>query len=334
MGGKALNHLGIHTERKNTTDFFRIYNEISKKLNASGITCDYIKFYHEKETHGDLDILIKIDSTLYNSGINLENWITDNLKTKGISRNSSIVSFEYDRFQIDFIPMSEKYWDSCKCFFDFDPIGNLTGKIAHKFGLKFGFHGLEYPYRNFNGKISTNIQISTDTEKIFNFLGLDYSRYTNGFNTLTEIFYFITASKYFNTEAFLFKNLNSIDRKRNAKRKTYNEFLTYINTTTFTLSNFVGFKGKSEYIEDINLFFPESNFKIKLKELELKNTENELMCSKFNGKLIMEQHPKLMGKELGDAITKFKKSFGDKWREYNLNNSSESILKDFDDTLV
>lgn len=326
MGGKALNKYNIETERKSTKDFLRICSEIEPIVNSFGIKTHAVKCYHTKATHGDLDLLLKIDHETYNKGLNIRNIIQDEFKPQAIHNNGGVYSFDYDKFQVDFIPVKEKNWEASKTFFDYDPSGNLMGKTAHKFGMKYGFEGLVYPFRNFNGRVSRDIVISRNQEKIFEFLGYDYEHYQKGFDTLHEIFDWCINSKYFNDKGFQFENLTHVDRKRNLKRSTYNEFLEYVE------KNYIGtnyeFKRKSEYLEQIDLFFPESKLLEQFEELKQKDEENKIISEKFNGKLIMEVC-QLRGKELGDAITNFKKSFNDNWREYALKIDSKQILTDF-----
>jgi len=45
--------------------------------------------------------------------------------------------------------------------------------------------------------------------------------------------------------------------------------------------------------------------------------------------MIMDKYPQLRGKDLGDAIYKFKNNFGD-FEEYALSSSSDKIMGDFD----
>ena len=52
------------------------------------------------------------------------------------------------------------------------------------------------------------------------------------------------------------------------------------------------------------------------------------MNSKFNGKLVMSMYPDLKGKELGNMITNFMKSF-DNYRDFVLQNTSEEIMNNF-----
>jgi hypothetical protein len=215
MGGKALKILGIETERKSTSEHLRIESTLIPIISELFKTeVKGVKFYRNKESHGDLDLLILNNGNLGD--------IYEKLKSFGpIHKNGNVYSFEYDKYQIDLILQTDENWVFCDSFFNYDPCGNLIGKISHKFGLKFGFSGLVYPFRAFSGRLTQNIIISKDTEKIFKFLGLDYDKYTEGFNTVEEIFDWIVSSKYFCGENFLMENLNHIDRKRNKKRKTY-----------------------------------------------------------------------------------------------------------------
>lgn len=316
MGGKALKQIGIETERKSTSDLYRIYSEIKKYL--GDLETHLVLFYKNKETHGDLDILIKIDRT----NIDLRDIVKNEIKAPFFS-NGSVLSFEYDNFQVDFIPVRESNWNVSKCFFDYDPSGNLMGKVAHKFGLKYGFEGLVYPYRTETSHVFADISISKDNYKIFEFLGYSYETFLQGFNSVEEIFDFIIGGKYFNDKIFDYENLNHIDKKRNRKRATYNQFLEYLKTVGIT-NNFSFNEDKSSYINDINSFFPESDFLTQLNKFKEKEKTFQQIRSKFNGELIMSWYPELKGKELGNVMTNFKEQFQD-FDQFCLESSEEKI---------
>ena len=56
MGGKALN---FKTERKTTEQFNKIFSKIEPIFIELGIEYFLTKCYRNKETHGDMDILIR-----------------------------------------------------------------------------------------------------------------------------------------------------------------------------------------------------------------------------------------------------------------------------------
>lgn len=328
MGGKALEQKGVTTERVDTNKFFRYYNEIGEKLfNELNLISHRVECYHTKETHGDLDILLLIDEDFNKKNINLEKWIKENYNPKAINANGGVISWEYNNFQIDFIPVKESNWDASRFFFDYSPVGNLMGKTAHKFGLSFGWDGLSYKFRNFNGRLSHNITISKNPEKIFKFLGFDFFRYNQGFKTENEIFNYVINSTYFDHENFKYENLNRIDRKRNVKRGDYNRFLDYVNSRR-NLQSF-SFNKKDDYIFIIDGYFPESDLLSKLEKLRIKDEKNKLIATKFNGKLIMKKIPTLVGKELGNAISDFKKLLGNEWDSYMSETPKDDIMKRF-----
>ena len=307
MGGKVMKKYGVETERKSTQEHKRIEKELIPIIsNMFNTEVKIVEFYRNKETHGDCDLLILNHGNLGNISKKLEE------KFGIVHANGNVYSFVYDKYQIDIIPQPTKNWETAKVFFDWDPSGNLMGKIAHKFGLKYGLQGLVYPFRTFSGRLSRDIVISKDNRKIFKFFDLDYDKYLKGFDNLEEIFEFIIDSKYFNPNNFLMENLNSIDRKRNKKRSTYKGFLDYINLKNFDKdSSFKFNKDKSSYHRMINEYFPESNFLEMLDELKKEDDRNKRISEKFNGNIVMEITG-LKGKELGNFIHKFKQYIEDK----------------------
>ena len=114
MGGKALSIYGVETERKSTKDFLRICNEIEPILNKYGINTHAVKCYHEKETHGDLDLLLEMNQETYNKGLNIRTIIENEFKPTAIHNGGGVYSFDYDNFQVDFIPCKEKNWETSK----------------------------------------------------------------------------------------------------------------------------------------------------------------------------------------------------------------------------
>lgn len=327
MGGSALAKYGITTERKNTKDFQRIGREIQERIAIdfnNEIETSIVVCYHTKPSHGDLDLLVK---TPDGCDINFIKYIEDTFIPRAISSNDGVFSFDYDNFQIDFNLIPSKYWETAKTYYSYDPIGNIMGKVYHKFGLSYGWNGLVYKFRNFNGRLSKNILISTDARKIFEFAGYDYDRYLKGFETLEDIFDFAINNPYFDTEVFQFNNLNRIDRKRNLRRNSYRLFLKYINDNDIQIR--YDFKPKDEYLEDIDNYFSESNLLNKLKELNEIDSKNKIISQKFNGDIIMSWIDDLNGNELGRAINLFKTTLGDDFESFILNNDHNTIRNKF-----
>lgn len=331
MGGKALNKYGITTERKGTADFLRIGMEIrdqigedfNYKLETEVVTC-----FHTKLDHGDLDLLIKIDERFHNSGVNLNDYIQTTFEPRAIHNNGGVYSFDYQNFQIDFIPVRESKWETAKVYYSYDPLGNIMGKTFHKFGLSYGWDGLFYKFRNFNGRLAQNILLTNDARKIFEFGGYDYNRYLEGFDTLNDIFEFVMNTKYFDNDIFAFNNLKSIDKKRNRKRGSYHVFLKHMEDNNINVRyNF--HRNKDLYLPMINNAFPEGKLIEKLENFKMKDRENKILSQKFNGDIVMGWLPDLMGKQLGQALTHFRESLGDDYKEFILNSDYKTIKERF-----
>jgi len=131
MGGRAMSLHGIETERKSTSEHLRIQNElipiISEMFNTQ---VKSVKFYHSKDSHGDCDLLILNHGNLGSVARKLEE------RFGTIHNNNGVVSFAYDNYQVDIIPQPTRNWECCCDFFDYDPTGNLMGKVAHSFNCE------------------------------------------------------------------------------------------------------------------------------------------------------------------------------------------------------
>ena len=326
MGGKALNKYGVYTERKNTAEFLKIAKELQDNIAFNlPVSTAVVKCYHTKENHGDLDLLLYVANDVT---INWREYIQKHFKPRAIHNNGGVFSFDYKNFQVDFIPIKEDKWEIAQTYYSYDPLGNIMGKTFHKFGLSYGWDGLHYKYRNSHGTNSENILLTKDPKRIFKFGGYDYERYLQGFETLEDILKFAIDSKYFDTEIFQMDNLKSIDKKRNRKRGSYHVFLKYLKDNEINI-RYPFDKNKDNYLDWIDLHFPEARLMEKLGELQRKDKENKILSQKFNGDIVMAWLPNLMGKELGAAMGKFRNALGDEYDDFILKNDYETIRKSF-----
>lgn len=322
MGGKALNKFGVFTERKNTDEFNQVgYELINRVFYDLTLFTSVVKCYHTKADHGDLDLLIDVPA---NTNVNWVDYIRKTYQPQAINANGGVYSFDYKNFQIDFIPIPTSKWETAKTYYSYDPLGNIMGKTFHKFNLSYGWEGLTYKYRNDDGRNCRDILLTTDARKIFEFGGYDYDAYLKGFDTLKDIFDFCIGSKYFDAEMFEFENLKSIDKKRNRKRGSYHLFLKYLQDNAI-VTKFNFNRDKNSYIPMINIAFPEAKLLERLKELEKIDNINKIISQKFNGDIVMSWLPDLKGKELGQAMMKFKNALGDEYNDFILNSNYNNI---------
>ena len=138
MGGNALKN--CTTTRLNAPEYntlvARVINDIQEELKASEYTrrVRAITAYATKEDFGDADILIDSFSLP-------GDWI-DRLaarwNSKEVVPNGDVVSFEVDEFQVDVIKAKPVEYEFAYSYFAYNDLGNLVGRMAKKFGLKYG----------------------------------------------------------------------------------------------------------------------------------------------------------------------------------------------------
>jgi hypothetical protein len=303
MGGNALKN--IETRRYEKKEFFEILLEVGARLSGRGIVSEVPKWYRNKETFGDLDVMIK-SSTVEG---NILDVINDLFEPNEIYNNNDVKSFDYKDFQIDFIMVGDKNWETSLFYFSYNDLGNFVGRISYQMGFRFGDYGLKLVYRHEDGGRKFSKIVSKDPRKIYEFLGFDYDRYLEGFDEVEDIFKFVVLSKRFNREIFNYENLNHQNRTRNKKRKNYELFLEYVKTSDNILPFDYEFKSKDYYLEKAESFFDVELTTEINRWKELVAIEKEA-SKKFNGNVIMEYFP-LKGKELGNAIKNFHNYFDD-----------------------
>lgn len=339
MGGNIFEN----TRRVNKEELNNILSELHYLFAPFDVEYHPLRSYFNKNDFGDVDILIKRKNNK-----NLIEKYYDWLKAlsdsdtmpefKGVSQNSSILSFNYKDFQIDLIFVKPKNWEISKVFYSDNDLGNLMGKIARFFHLKYGFQGLRYnAYSDLYDQKLFEIVLTKDPRTIFEFLGFDYDRYLEGFNNKKDIFEFVINSKYFSKNIFYAEQLTADQKQRDAKRETYQEFMNYIESRN-DLPEYQERPSKEEIIKilDARNDFDKSVFNsiqegLELEEKHIKNKKEAR--NKFNGNVIMEHFP-LSGKLLGKAKDYFYQEFENHWKYYDylLNNDQSTILRDFEKT--
>jgi len=329
MGGLALKGENTVTRRYERKEFDIISVELLSTLEKDFKRVAMPLFYKDKESFGDADILVSMED----NKLNIRDYITETFAPNEIFHNGNCWSFDYKQLQVDLITVSAEDFDSNYNYLSYNDLGNYIGKIAHGFGIKYGQEGLVYDHY-FKGSKIGRVVISKDYNKIYEFLGLSYDRWKEGFNTLEEIFKFISESPYFNWEYLQLENNNRINRERDVKRKSYMSFLDYIdNNCKDSEHQYQYDKDKSVYVDKAAEFFPESNIITEIRRMEYEESKALYIKSKFNGGEVMRRFG-LEGKDLGDALNGFKKIMdglvpNESYEDYIINTPSENIYEDF-----
>lgn len=296
MGGNALKNTS--TRRYEKDEYERISKNVVWTLrNKLGVFATVIPSYREKSTFGDLDVLC---TTHGNREIAVDD-IKHYFNPSEIVKNGSVISFNVESLQVDVIHTPSAIYKYGLCYFSYNDLGNLIGKLAHKFGLKHGHRGLTLPLRD-GDNMFAEIVLTTNHDDTLAFLGLDVERYHAGFDTLEDIFKFVASSDVFNPDFYLLENLNAIARIRDRKRATYNKFLEWCRT--YDGPKWTDYKkNKEDYLPYILDCFPAARPQFESVMMDLARTK--YLKTKFNGVMVADIVG-LSGKELGQFMAHLK----------------------------
>lgn len=312
MGGNALAPFGAR--RFSAEEYKKLLREVLLRLNKFEPVG--IPYYKNKLSFGDMDLItrrlqeheyeeirILLDSTIF-------------------IRNNEVMSVLFREMQIDIIPMKEEDVSTSILYYSYNDLGNLMGKVFHRFGVKYGHRGLTLPVKDGDYGLG-EVVLSKDPERIFKFGGFDYKRYLCGFENLEDIFTFVIGSKYFNADIYEYEALNSVNRRRDRKRQTYHAFLERLKErgvedqhgNKFTTAEYYStvnlgykfFSDKSFYLPKIFHEFPEA--KAEYDQLIEARKQRQAIKEKFNGHLVSEITG-LEGKELGSFMAFLKDCWG------------------------
>lgn len=324
MGSRALLKFGIQTQRIPKEKYEILSKHIVEKLKTKFPDAVDILAYKNKKDFGDMDVLVLKGK----DSDNVPEMLKELFDYSQIYVNTPVYSFEYNQFQIDAILTPNLNWQTSFTYYSYNDLGNFMGRIAHKFGAKYGHDGLTYKVRSIdNDKVLGEVILSKNPPEIFKFLGFDYKKWESGFDELEDIFHYVINSSYFNPSIFDYEALNHQNRTRNKKRDSYRKFLEFIASENLRPEDFFQYREKISYIQWIDDQFPDAHLLENI--AKMKDRENELLFvrSKFNGDIIM-RIKNIEGRELGGFIQKFKNSISEdpkKFEEWVKSKTKEEI---------
>ena len=292
-----------------------------------------IPSYGAKCDFGDLDVLISDEGLKSQEDYeNLKRMTQEHFGAVGWERNGPVASVDYHKpplndelgFQVDLIKQDARTYEYGLAYFSFNDLGNLLGRIAHAMGVSHRHDGLYWYFRD-STYLFKEIELTIDPAKTLTFLGLPPERFAQGFDTLEDIFRYVSSSEFFRPEIYLLHNRNHVGRIRDKKRKTYMAFIDWCKTNCTTATAPLP-ADKSVWFERIQQFFP--HFEDEHREALRQFNENRAVKEKFNGQLVSEITG-LTGPELGTLMRRIRASFGnDKALIDFMLNSSNSVIRE------
>lgn len=319
MGGNLLRPYGA--ERLSNENFAQVKENISLQLDDENIVHAVAPYIGEKNSHGDLDIIIRSDFRERCRALFEDQ--------KPFISNGDVDSFAFRLksgalFQIDMIFMSPEHFDFSVKYFSYNDLGNLYGRFAHKMGIKFGHDGLKMPLRDGTDLFATLV-LTTDFRAAVEFLGFSYERFEAGFDTFESLYKYVSDHPRFSPRMFDLAERNHTARVRDKKRPTYTGFTTWIDKNRGYLDDFNWPENKEVWKKEIFAAFPEA--KVKHDRLWKEHYRKVAAKEKINGNHVMELTG-LSGKSLGKLIQNFKNTHPD-WVEYVLVTEQEDLDREF-----
>jgi len=319
MGGKALKT--VNTRRYSKAEIEEVVNELVPLLEI--ITNVYVvKSFNQKETFGDLDILVEITGDRKQTLDGIFSMITCTEKNS----NSNCVSFDYNDLQVDLILVPPEEFEFTKLFYNYNDFGLIVGRLAKCIGLTFGFDGLYYKV-HYDGHKLGKIALTKDPRQAMNVLGLDFDRWLQGFETMEDVFEFCATSPFFNRRIIEPSFQNSAMNRRDNLRVNYHLFVDWMNRNVDRFPAKIEKPSKEKVFELCKKHFPLVYVEAKWATLIAKYERSKAVAEKFNGRIIMEVTGLQEGAIIGKIINNFKEMFSthEAFQDFVLNINQESI---------
>jgi hypothetical protein len=223
MGGNAI----PNARRITTAELLEIVEKLMPILKKYYQFCYVPKFMGNKETHGDVDFMVTLPVV-----DNHRELLKAELQSKHSVVNGTTGSYEYNGVQIDVsLHSAEDFVTTC-WYKNYGDVSMLIGVMTHHVGLVYGMDGLRLRLGFEDGKVVSGfkasvhhfheITLSKSPKAIFQFLGLSYEKYSQGFYDQNEIVDFLAKSPYFFAPHFYPHDESACHRYRE-KRPSYQE---------------------------------------------------------------------------------------------------------------
>ncbi|CAH7420611.1 conserved hypothetical protein [Vibrio chagasii] len=213
-------------KRVDTIELNVVKDKVTRMLSKEfGLQFDYPRYIREKATHGDLDVVVAVQSVSEQS---LE--IQAHLVNGGFKnvQNGNVISYLLDGFQVDLILVASSVQAKFAVdYFSYGDLGNLLGYYARHLGLRLGYDGL-YSEENVPNEGIKKTYITKSWPEALRLLGLDPKVHSLGFDKVDDMFDFVKSSELFEKEIFSVDKLNSAQRRRLKKRADHARFIEIV----------------------------------------------------------------------------------------------------------
>lgn len=333
MGGNALKT--VQTIRKSPADYEKIKDYVlgvlSEKLAGKGIKWCVPCEAPGKDSYGDLDVLLTRQTDF-----DIRAWILETFKPDELVSNGGVYSFNIPGyklgadFQVDFITTPVENFVVHHFFLSWGDCGMLIGQIAHAAGLRFGADSSASPNTNrytvrFGQQglftsisdrpgMSEDLILSKDPRKICEFLGLDFDRWYNGFETETDIFAWLYYSPFIQKMKF------DCSRRCREMYLRFGEFVKTQRAAEASSTEPSDLPDAPSLDAVVTYFGKQSEFA----EIQKKHADCVRRSEKFGAHLFSALGD-IPGRELGQIIARFKQTIPGDFKAWVLATDDDAI---------
>ncbi|AXK43931.1 hypothetical protein [Erythrobacter aureus] len=238
MGGSIFRAVGINTMRLPAdralalaSDILPALHEIERSANIPHTPAALIPAYRSKPDYGDLDFVISDHIVEALGDRFIANQLSERLGFDIMFRRphaadptlSLALTFRSgESFQVDLIRTSEELKDFALSFFSWNDTGSYIGRVARQMGLRYGQNGLMLLMSDTDG---SRVPVSTDHDKVLDFLGFDPAVHRAGFDNPEAIYDFISSGRYFDPAIYEMDRMTNRARQRVKNRPFYPNFI-------------------------------------------------------------------------------------------------------------
>lgn len=243
MGGHSFPELEgqPRLDPETYTSIERTFVDAINTSSVGYVVAHRIPYCGDKSSFGDIDLLIERTDVLRNEDIlqiirksispieHLE--ILDTSSEGG--QLHLLVRFKNSVLaQVDFPCVRQGCGvEMVLMYMSYGDLGGIIGTICTAHKLSFGSEGLfvKMRYEKDMTQHYGDLNLSKSPQDIFQFLGLDYSRYSRGFSSQDDLFEWVSSCRLFSPRIFLNSDYtHSQHRRRSRKRKMYQDFLIWM----------------------------------------------------------------------------------------------------------
>lgn len=282
MGGNAFQDT---VRMQSKQEFERVFQDQLQLFSSIKLPMIVPAQIKTKDSFGDMDIIIPTAH-----GVQIRQILDEQQLPYKV--NGIVTSYlTPERHQIDLIAIKPVLMDYATHYFAHGDCGNILGRMIKKnFRLKNSFNGLYYVYRQDNDSYSKEFLLSLKYKDLIDMLELDWQKFKAGFETNHELFDWVYACPYLDTDSFKLENLNHTNRVRDRKRKFYREWLEYLADKP---------KKPTKTPKPLSAYF--SDFDEQYRQIDGEYATLKAFKAKFNGNVV-KTLTGFEGKQLGEFM--------------------------------